>query len=435
MPTPDAAAAPAGAASASLAYWREALNLLEPIDLPLDFPRPPVASRRGASHRSRLDAATTAHLRRLCDQQSLPLHLGLLAGLAATLCRITNQDQVAIGVPVAATAAAPENVLVLRLRRDDSQTFGDLLAATGEIARAAFAHRDLPFADLAAQLEKVPDPSRHPLYQVGFSMWDDGGAAAATWPGLGNFTPPAGGQEVAHRELEIFAAEKAGELELTVVYAAELFTATSLQRWFEALAALLAAGAQEPQRSVHRLPLLPASERQKIVAGHGARPLDFPQDRLLHETFFRQAAQTPHNIALRSGPDQRTFGEAAALASKVAWALRRQGVGPEVRVGVFLERTHRLVASLIGVLAADGAYVPLDPEYPAERIGFTLDDRRLLELRARYARAEWLANAMGDVILWAGRSSRRYKSGRRGFAGSRAGAAALPADRPFRALR
>lgn len=347
------------------------MSLLDNVDLPLDFPRPAFLSQRGAGFTTRLEETTTAALRQLCREQEVPLHLGLLAGLAATLGRLCGQEQLSLGFSVATSASGPEDVLLVPFRLVEDQGLRALLTATADNVRAG------------KSLGSGPLP--HP---VGLRWREPEGVTA----GEPHAAP------VARLELEIFAAEKAGGIELEVVYATDLFQESSLRRWMDALAALLAAGARDPERRLHRLPLLPAAERQKIVAGHGSRPLSFPQDLLLHETFFQQAAKTPDRVALRSGKDRRTYAEAAALASQVAWALCRHGVGPEVRVGVFLERTHRLVATLIGVLAADGAYVPLDPEYPAERIGFTLDDAEARVIVTQRSLAEKLPPTSATVV-------------------------------------
>jgi non-ribosomal peptide synthetase component F len=101
---------------------------------------------------------------------------------------------------------------------------------------------------------------------------------------------------------------------------------------------------------------------------------DWPEDVLLHEFFEARTKRTPDDVALIGGTERLTCRELNERADYMARRLRALGVGPEVRVGVFLQRTPRLLISMLGILKAGGAYVPLDPAYPRERVEAILED-------------------------------------------------------------
>ena len=94
----------------------------------------------------------------------------------------------------------------------------------------------------------------------------------------------------------------------------------------------------------------------------------------MHELFEAQVERTPDAVAVLFAEQQLSYGELNRRANQLAHYLRRLGVGPEVLVGVLLERSVEMIVALLGILKAGGAFVPLDPSYPQERIAFMLAD-------------------------------------------------------------
>ena len=174
--------------------------------------------------------------------------------------------------------------------------------------------------------------------------------------------------------------EAGGEgLRATAVFNRDLFDRGTVERLLGHLATLLAAGTAEPERPLWELPLLTAAERRQLVAGWSETRAPVPRPALLHALFEAQADAAPRRVAVaaegRPGETAEvTYGELERRANRLARHLRRLGVGPEVTVGVLLDRSPRMVEALLAVLKAGGAYLPLDPAYPAERIAGTLAD-------------------------------------------------------------
>src|SRR5689334_18214082 len=120
-------------------------------------------------------------------------------------------------------------------------------------------------------------------------------------------------------------------------------------------------------------PLLSEIERQQLVAWNATQQ-DYPRDTCVPQLVARQAAATPDAVALTAGDQKLRYGELNRRANQLAHYLQALGVGPNVLVGLCVERSLDMVVGLLGILKAGGAYVPLDPSYPAERLTFMLRD-------------------------------------------------------------
>jgi non-ribosomal peptide synthetase component F len=131
---------------------------------------------------------------------------------------------------------------------------------------------------------------------------------------------------------------------------------------------------QAPEARLSDLPLLSAAERQQLLVEWNATQTDFPADRCIHQLFEAQVEHTPQATAVVFEDQSLTYAELNARANQLAHHLRTFGVGPDVLVGICVERSLEMVVGLLGILKAGGAYVPLDPAYPQERLAYMLED-------------------------------------------------------------
>ncbi|HEX7314156.1 MAG TPA: amino acid adenylation domain-containing protein [Pyrinomonadaceae bacterium] len=166
-------------------------------------------------------------------------------------------------------------------------------------------------------------------------------------------------------------------LALNIKYDGTRFDRDTIQRLLEHIRTLLEAIAADPERRLAEFPILTAEERRRMLVEWNDTAADFPQGQSLQKLFEEQAQRTPEAVALIFGRERLTYRELNRRADRLASYLRRGGVGPEVLVGVCMERTSEMVVGLLGILKAGGAYVPLDPAYPSERLKFMLEDARL----------------------------------------------------------
>ncbi len=370
------------AAAEALEWWRAQLAPpLPALELPADRPRPALFSYRGGREEWTLGPELLAELRALSGRRGSTLLLTLFAGFCALLHRLSGQEELVAAVPSigARDRGRPFvgydlNLLPVRSRVSKSSgsvLFTDLLAALKRQVAEAWDHRDAPFHAVVRRLGLEPDFSRPQLASVVFNL--DRAEAKSRFGGLEMEVQnnPTGGAKL---ELFLNAVDYGDRVWLDCEHYLDLFDGPTVRRWLRHLATLLAGAARDPERPVADLPLLSPAERHHLLREWNDSESFFRSGSCLHRLFEERAARSPESFALSSAGERLTYAELNARANRLARHLARLGVGPEVPVGVCLERTPDLVVSLLAVLKAGGAYVPLDPAYPLPRLALMVED-------------------------------------------------------------
>ena len=135
--------------------------------------------------------------------------------------------------------------------------------------------------------------------------------------------------------------------------------------------------AANPDRSLADLPILTQAESHRLLIEWNDTAREYPKNQCIHRLFENQAEQTPEAVAVVFESHQLTYRELNQRANQLANLLRQMGVGPQVLVGLCVDRSLEMVVALLAILKAGGAYVPLDPSYPRERLAFMIEDARL----------------------------------------------------------
>nr|WP_294979044.1 non-ribosomal peptide synthetase [uncultured Pseudomonas sp.] len=374
----------AGEGERQLNYWKEQLgdeSLL--LTLPGDRPRPLVQSYRGATLDFELPRALSDSLRDLARGQGATLFMLILAAYQLLLSRYSGQRELRVGVPIAGRGRAESerligffvNTQVLSARIDGDESFSAFLARTREAVLGAQANPDLPFEQLVDALQPERSLSYNPLFQVACNHQPSRRDALRELPGglrLESLELDGG---IAKFDLTLNTEEsRDGQVRGQFMYATDQFDAATIQRLSGHFLNLLQALVREPQCPVARLPLLDGSEREQLLYGWNATVMDYPRDACLHQLIEQQVQRSPADVALTDGQRRFSYAELNSRANRLAHWLREQGIGPDSRVGVALERSVELPVALLAVLKAGGAYVPLDPEFPAERLAHMLED-------------------------------------------------------------
>ena len=369
-----------------LEFWTERLKELpDQIELPTDRPRPAVASYRGDSVPLRIATELHRSLLTLARDSQASLFMVLQAGLAALLTRLGAGTDIAIGSPIAGrTDSALDdlvgffvNTLVLRTDTSGNPSFHDLIARVRAGNLAAYGHQDVPFERLVEMLNPARSLSRHPLFQVGLAFQNNV-EAKLDLAGLAAAFEPVS-TATAKFDLSLIVGEQRGSdgspagINGTIEFATDLFDRASIAALAERLIRLLEAAVATPELPIGRLDILSAAERHTLLrewnaTAHPIAPATLP------ELFAAQAAKTPDAIAVVFEDQQLTYAELDARANQLAHHLQALGVGPEVIVGLCVERSLEMIIGLLGILKAGGAYLPLDPAYPPERLAFMLED-------------------------------------------------------------
>jgi len=398
-----------------LAYWRERLGgAPELLELPADHPRPPVASHRGAGVPVRLPAAVLERLRALATSQGATLYMVVLAAFQVLLSRHAGTRDVVVGTPLTGRPRKElegliglfVNTLVLRTVFAGDPAFRQVVAQVREASLRDYEHQDVPFERLVAELRPERSLAHSTLFQVMFQMNDN------SQPGVsgGGALPRAPDGGLRSRGVEAERGTTKFDMTLALEahprgidgvleYATDLFERGTARRLAEHLERVLEQVATDPDLPLSRLELMGRAERERVLEWNRTTAR-YPAGSCIHQLFQAQAEKTPAAIAVTFEGRSLAYAELDARANRLARHLARRGVGPEVRVGLCLERSLETMVCILGVLKAGGAYVPLDPGYPAERMGFMLRDSGARVLLSQERLRERLpADAGAEVVF------------------------------------
>ena len=385
-------------------FWKQQLaGAPAMLELPTDKSRPVIQTFTGAYHTSAVGKELTESLKELSRRERVTLFMTLLAAFQTMLYRYANQDDILIGTPIAnRTSTETEgliglfvNMLVMRTDLSGNPTFRELLGRVREIALDAFAHQDLPFDKLVEELQPERSLSHTPMFQALFALQN---VPKTTWKlsslELQEFSYP---KRTSKLDLSLYVGERANGLALSFEYSTDLFHAATIEGMAGHFQTLLEGIVANPEQRIAELPLLSAQERSQLLIEWNDTEVDYRNDKCIHTLFEEQVEKTRDKVALISETGQLTYGELNQRANQLAHHLKRRGVGPEVLVGICVERSLEMVVGLLAILKAGGAYVPLDPSYPEERISFMLaDSRARLLLTQQHLR--------GSLATWGGQT-------------------------------
>ncbi len=367
--------------NAQLAYWRAQLHGAPAVlELPAARPRPAQASGRGALHTFVLPSELTGALHAVCRAQQVTLFILLLAAFKVLLYRYSGQGELCVGTPIANRQRIEiegligffANTLVLRSDLSDNPPFTVLLARVRENVLEAQAHQDLPFEHLVEALNPVRDTSHTPLFQAMFVLQNTP-LETLEVPGLRLSAMAAEGR-TAKFDLTLTMTEGRDSLIGAFEYNTDLFAKGPVQRMVRHLSNLVEGIVADPEVRLGDLPLMNEAERHRLLIEWNATQATHPQAKLIHQLFEAQEERTPDAIAAIFEDQQLTYRELNMRANQLAHHLRARDAGPDVLIGVCMERSLELVVALLATLKAGGAFVPIDLEYPRGRRDFMVED-------------------------------------------------------------
>jgi amino acid adenylation domain-containing protein/non-ribosomal peptide synthase protein (TIGR01720 family) len=389
-----------------LAFWRQRLqDALDPLLLPTDRPRPALRSSRGAQRGFRLPRPLVDELSALGRGEEATLFSLLLGAFQLLLGRYTGDSAVSVGSPVAGRDRLEIegvigffiNTLILRTPLEGEASFREIVRRAQATVLEAHAHQSLPLELLMDELRPERELSHTPLFQVWFTFRDRPRETLHT-SGLA-LSAQGIDHGAAKWDLALFMGSEedgaAGHFE----YDRDLFDEATIDRMIGHFETLLGGAVQEPDSRAGELPLLGPAERRQLLEEWNRPAASGGETRRLHEIFTEQVARTPNALAAVCDVDALTYGELDTRANRLARRLLREGVGPDVPVGLLAERSLDLVVGLLGILKAGGGYLPLDPGHPRERIAHALSDSGARVLVAQPHLFEQLALEGGLVAI------------------------------------
>ncbi|MER5755693.1 amino acid adenylation domain-containing protein [Streptomyces sp. NPDC002088] len=367
------------AMEAELAHWRGTLAGAAPLELRSDHPRPRVRDAKGAMVPVELSPQVTEALTEIGRRCGATPFMTLLTGFATLLARQTGQWDVVLGTPVAGRDR-PEtegvvgfflNSLVLRLGLQGGLSFAAAVEQVRDVCRDAFAHQDLPFEQLVADLAPERDSARTPLYQVAFDLHDEELTGSAA--DRADFATLIEVSRIAKTDLTLYLRRRPdGGMSGGLEYATGLFERDTIERMADQLVLLLDEASSEPVTRLDEVNVLPQAERGELLQWSSTPAPKYTLD--APSRFERQADATPEAVALRTEAGEVTYAQLDQQANRIAHRLQELGAGADSVVGVLVDRGTDLIAALLGVWKAGAAYLPIEPGTPDERIRYMLAD-------------------------------------------------------------
>ncbi|WP_175597195.1 non-ribosomal peptide synthetase [Peristeroidobacter soli] len=362
-------------------YWRTALEgAASQVDLPTDRPRPAIQDHRGQSVPLIVDEALSARLRALAQRHGMTLFMALHAAWALLLSRLSGQEDIVVGTPVANRRRAEVegligffiNMLPLRVSVPAGLELDAFLKQVKQATLGAYDHQDTPFERLVEELKPERTLSRHPIFQTVFVL-QNAPRDELRLHGL-EVTQDATENDAAKFDLQLVLEERGTSIGGALSYAEALFDRRTVERWSACYLTLLNSMTEAAHAPIGTLELLPRSEYHLVVETFNDTGMPYPREKLLHQLFEEHARRTPGALALTYRGVALSYAELNSRANRLARFLRTLGIGPDRLVGLCVERGIELMVGVLGVLKAGGAYVPLDPHYPTDRLAYMLND-------------------------------------------------------------
>jgi len=387
-------------------YWKKKLAGIEPLNLPTDYPRPAVQSKKGAVTTFSIGKEVAEKLHQLSKQQETTLYVTLLSAFKVLLFRYTGQQNICIGTPVAGRRQ-PElesmagffvDTLPLYSKLQADGSFNTLLQEVKEALLEGYEHQDLPFEKIVEAVSDNRDLSRTPLFQAMFVLQDAPDMADVQMNGL-TLSPGDIEHKISKFDITAAVTEKQDELSVELEYSTDLFCHDTIERMAGHFEQLLQSIALDSAQSLHRLQMLSPAEEQQLLKTFNESAVPYPQDKHIIDLFDEQVALIPEATALIFKNSTLSYRELDERANRLSRYLRKQGVNKETRIPICIERSFEMIIGILGILKAGGVYVPIDPDYPEERINYILEDTGAAIVISSSACAHKLAGTSGINII------------------------------------
>ncbi|MDM8548422.1 amino acid adenylation domain-containing protein [Desulfobacterales bacterium HSG2] len=362
-------------------FWLDQLGDEIPVlNLPTDYPRPPVQNFEGQNVYFKLGKHLAKALKEEAKNLNVSFFMLLFGAYHALLYRLTNQNDIVIGIPVGGrdvenfetTVGMFVKTLPIRIRIRGDERFSDLTKVVKENLSTSYNHHSYPLQELIEKLDVKRDISRNPLFDTMF-IYENADDRVVEIENLTctpyDFNP---NTSIFDLTLEAILAEE--DVSLRFEYNTKLFRNETVERFPEYYENILKAVLADPETYLHSMDFLPASEKRKLFVEWNDTKADYPKDKCIHQLFEEQAEKTPDSVAVVFEDEQLTYKTLNAKSNQLAHYLQSLGVGPEVLVGICIERSADMIMGILGILKAGGAYVPLDPLFPSERLSIMTEE-------------------------------------------------------------
>ena len=364
-----------------IAYWKEKLQGILPLQLPTDHSRPAVQSTRGARLNFSVDKELSEALQDFSHHQGTTLFMTLLAAMKVLMHRYSGEQDICIGTPIANRMQQEVeeligffvNTLALRSNVNGDDSFIELLQQVRSTTMSAYDNQEAPFEKVVEAVVKGRDMSRNPLFQVMFVLRNTPDVPELRFGDL-RFDAIGYEHTTSLFDLTFYITETPGGLQGAIEYSTDLYIEDTITRMVSHLKELLGAIIHSPQQKISKLPIISKAEEKQVLIEFNNTHVDYPAEKSIMDLFEEQVLKTPDAIAVVFENEKISYQQLNKKANQVAHLLKSRGVKVETLVPVCIERSVEMIIAVIGILKAGAVYVPIDPEYPEDRINYMLAD-------------------------------------------------------------
>ncbi|OUR88499.1 hypothetical protein A9Q81_23945 [Gammaproteobacteria bacterium 42_54_T18] len=373
-----------------LDYWRKQLKDVSVLELPADSARPPVKRPVGSVVSFKIKTNVVENAKHIAKQKNASIFMVLLSAFNAFLYRYTGQVDFSVGTPIANRANAQlegtlglfVNTLAMRIPFKEKVTFLDYVSHVRATALDAYDHQDIPFERIVDVLGVSRDMSHTPVFQVMFVLQNTPGGTKITLPGvtveLLNIERNTSPMDITMTLVEEADGSISGELE----YSTDLYSRNTANQMCAHYVSYLESVSDNPTQIITDVDYLSVEEKQNLLGRHSEANLrnvgSTNSTKLTLDGWFEGvAARYSDHIAITDGSDSISYDELNRKANVLARHLQEKGVETGTHVGISLERTSKVIISILAVLKAGATYIPIDPTNPKDRIQFILDDAQV----------------------------------------------------------
>ena len=369
-------------------FWlQEFTEEVSVLDLPTDYPRPPVQSFAGRQARFELSSEVTKGLSEIAHSENATLFMVTLAVYKILLMKLSGQEDIVVGTATAGRKHTDlesiigmfVNTLALRSYPSGEKSFKQFLKEVREKTINAFENDGFQFEDLLEKLDVKRDMSRNPLFDVMFvlqNFYDASGVGTVgqTEDESLKIKPYPFEPGVSKFDLTLTVSERGEELVFRLEYCTRLFREETIHRFIQYFKNLSALLVKNPGKKVAEIEIIPEPEKQRLLVEFNDTGVDFPVGKRLHELFEDQAERIPDHSALVFADTHRSYRHLNDSADRQAGVIRAAGVHTDHIAGLMVETGPEMVIGMTAIMKAGGAYLPIDPAFPGERKDYLLRD-------------------------------------------------------------
>lgn len=353
---------------------------LSVLDMQTDFTRPLVKGEIGSGIGFSLSEEETSDLRLLGEKHGATMFMTVLSMFNVLLSKLSNQEDVVIGTPVAGREHADlegvmgmfVNTLALRNYPKGNLDFEQFLSEVQESTLSCFENQSYPFEELIEELNIARDTSRNPLFDVLF-VFQNFEQEELILPGV-TLSAYDSGHNISKFDLMLTATEAAGQLHLHFEYSTELYKESTIEKFVSYFKRVFSAVLTDNKVKLSEINLLSKEEEKLVLREFNQTDADYPKEKTMVQLFEEQVVETPGEIALAHHRDKLTYSELNQRANQIAVVLKEKGVVRHKVVGLMLNRSFDMIAAILGILKAGGICLPVDPSYPQKRIDHMLSN-------------------------------------------------------------